>query len=323
MSEDEICPLCLKHYSNKYNLDSHMKRIHQRSIRTDEMIEVEELCCSSPHCKYTTSHHSDLKKHMRKCVYNVLNHQHEELLRQRQAEFDRFVVDLRTSKDIEIAELKSNLQSLRSEKDIEIARLHSERDSLKEQLEKAQRMVEHLAERAIDKPTTTNTVNNHQRITNMLCDPETYAQRTQAEWIAEVAREKFEPYFWLGQRGVAQFALDHIITTEDGKMLLCCTDPSRNRFRYLSADHRLKEDIEGRIFTKSIAIPIKSVCNEVFDNICKKLTVEKSMKTGAFAVDFIDKKIDHAHTRLIEIRDIDNDEHNQVYKSELAILLNV
>lgn len=286
-----------------------MKCVHQRATREDEEVDIVEMSCSSTRCKYTTIYRGDLKRHMEKCMYIAV---------------DREVSHLQGEHQQHLRDLEARYAANEKQMQLEIARLQAEKDMLEQQLNKTQDLVGHLAERAIEKPTTSNTVNNNnQRITNLLCDPETYEARTQAAWITEVAREKFEPYFWQGQRGVAQFAVDHIIKTEDGKMLLCCTDPSRNRFRYLSADHRLKEDIEGRIFTKSIAIPIKSVCNEVFDSICTKLKKERASKKGAFEVDFIDKKIDHAHTQLIEIREIDDDNHNQAYKSELAVLLNV
>lgn len=268
---------------------------------------------------------TDWKRHLEKCVYLLTDAE----LQQKQEECERICIDLEQKFKYQLDKMANQNAETQNQMELEIQRLQCQNKSLEQELERlveqfksSQKMIEQLAQRAIDKPTTT-TVNNNQRISNILCDPDTYAKRTNHDWIRAVAREKFEPYFWQGQRGVAQFMVDHIIKAEDGKMLICCTDPSRNRFRYLNADNHMKEDIEARIFTQTISVPIKSVCNEVFDQICKKLHTERQDAPNAFKLDLVDKKIMFAHNRLIEIRDIDNEEQNGDFKSELAVLLNV
>lgn len=290
MSNMSICELCNKLFASKYTLAVHCRNKHEPRVATFECVAAE--------CQHVSTSKSDLDKHMKNCKLLLV----EQAISQKQVEFDSMV-----------------------------AILTREKEELRTQLKEAHQTIKELAERAIDKPTvstsTTHNNNNNMNMVNMLCDRTTFDAQTDPDRIVSIAREHFESYFWQGQRGVAQFCVDHIIKSPNGKMLLVCTDPSRKRFRYMTADQQLAEDIGALQFTDRISVPMKTVCHEVYSDIIQKLDQEKESlieaKAGAFEIGFLDTKRDKAFEKLIAIREIDDNDHNHQYKNTLSTLLNV
>lgn len=288
MSAVNICPHCDKLFSTKYTLKTHVNTIHRRETTSSEPVET-ILSCGSARCSFQTKYPYDLKRHMGTCLFVVID------------------------TEVEKKEL---------EKNTEIAQKDAAILELREMLKEANQTISRLAEQAINRPTTSTNITTN--FNTILCDRETYEERTHPDRIIAIAREKFEPYFWKGQRGVAQFALDHIVKTEDGKMIMVCTDPSRKRFRFMNADKKVIEDIDARNFTQTISVPIKTVCQEVFDTIVKRLDNQCDDETlSTFTRGFLSDKKDVAAEKFISIREIDNDDYNQQYKSELSTLLNI
>lgn len=78
------------------------------------------------------------------------------------------------------------------------------------------------------------------------------------------------------------------------------------------------------MLAKKLSIPVKEVCATVFDRIINRLSEEKSNKksdgAGAFEIDFLDKKIDFASLKFLNIREFDTDVGNE-FLTELASLL--
>lgn len=172
--------------------------------------------------------------------------------------------------------------------------------------------------------TTNNNIKGNQTIQNVLCDYKTYEEYTDKDRIISIAKSNdMEKYFWNGQKGIAKFCVDHIAKTKDGKMLICCTDPSRKRFKYYTEKDQVKEDIDARNFTKKISEPIKEVCKEVFDNIQKNIEDQINSDQSEYDSDFLSIKRGMAHERYIEIRNIDDNNNNSDYKKEISILLNI
>jgi hypothetical protein len=174
--------------------------------------------------------------------------------------------------------------------------------------------------------TNTNTTNirGNQNIQNILCDYKTYEEYTDKDRIISIAKNNdMEQYFWNGQKGIAKFCVDHIAKTDDGKMLICCTDPSRKRFKTVNNKDEIGEDIDARNFTKKIAEPIKEACKEVFDNIQRNIDYQIKSEEQEYDSGFLSIKRGMAHEKYIEIRNIDDNNNNGEYKKEIAILLNV
>ena len=163
----------------------------------------------------------------------------------------------------------------------------------------------------------------NQFIQNILSDK--YDEYTSHERIETIARQSIEKYFWEGQAGISRFCVDHIITTDGDdqrKKIICCTDMSRKKFKYLK-DDRLIEDVEARAFTEKISLPIKKVCREVYDATIRKIEEEREEKTDAFDLNLLDHKTNRAQKNLLDIINIDDNNQNTEYKNELSILLKV
>ena len=164
-------------------------------------------------------------------------------------------------------------------KEVEIEKyklLLSERDNMIKSLEKQISELNHtIAEIAKQPKNTTNNIKtqnnqNNQNIQNILTDYKTYEEYTSKDRILSLAKDNnIEDYFWKGQRGVAEFVYDRIAKTENGQMIICCTDPSRNRFKYKNESNGISEDIDAHLFHKKISDPIKKIYNDVHSNIQK------------------------------------------------------
>lgn len=211
-------------------------------------------------------------------------------------------------KDQQIQELiqkyENEIRELRNAYETKIAIQQHTLQNKEQQIEDLKLIVD----KAIAKTgNVTNIKNSQVNVMNVLS--EKYEGRTDHDFILEVARKKFEPYFWDGQKGLANFCVDHIIRTKDGKMILCCTDPTRKRFKYLDAEGELREDIEARLFTEKMSIPISIVCEEVYEKI--RTEIDDTMKR------------DMADMKFLELLNFKNNSNNTEYRQELCTLLNV
>ena len=287
---ENTCIYCNKIFKTKGNLNVHI-RTNKKCIRLrDDQSEKNILNCI---CQYQSFNKHDFKRHVSMCKDSII-----------------------FEKDREISSLKERLKNL---EEASFILLKTENEQYKQQIEYLKNMVE----QAISKPST-STVNNNQtiknnnNIMNILSDK--YEELTSHERVEKIARESIEKYFWEGQVGIANFCVEHIVKSEDGKMLICCTDPSRKRFKYLKQD-QLVEDIDARFFTDKISLPIKNVCREVYDNIIRGIDEEREEKTDAFELNLLDHKTNRAQEKLLEITNIDDHKKNADYKSELSILL--
>ncbi len=297
MDSKLFCEFCKKTFKSKSSLKTHTetnkKCITNRGGDVSEILKTNNYKCV---CEYETFNKHDFNKHKLKCkIYVII-----------------------CKKDEEIEELKHIIDMLKPqlrEKEIEIRQKDNQIESYKELLDKA-----------VSKPMITTTNNNTQNIKgnqiiqNILSDK--YDEYTSQERIEQIARESIEKYFWEGQAGISRFCVDHIITTDEGKKIICCTDMARRKFKYLK-DDRLIEDIEARAFTEKISVPIKKVCREVYDSTIKKIEEEREEKTDAFELNLLDHKTNRAQKSLLDIINIDDNNQNTEYKNELSILLKI
>ena len=54
------------------------------------------------------------------------------------------------------------------------------------------------------------------------------------------------------KKGIAKMCTDKIINTKDEKKLICCTDTTRKKFKYIDKKGNIKEDIEARFFVDRV-----------------------------------------------------------------------
>jgi hypothetical protein len=222
---------------------------------------------------------------------------------------------------LQLSEMHSqSLQNCRLEKENEM--LYTQLEKLEKQLKEYQVLVGDIAKR----PSTVNTTNEicNVKITNYLSDRATYDQQTDPDRIISLGRNHFESYFWQGQHGVAKFVVDHVIKSSDGKMLIVCTDPSRKRFKYMTANNLLAEDIGALQFTERISVPMKTVCQEVFNSIMSKIDQQKESLSEthgqALEIGRLEIERDLACEKIMAIREFSDVDSNGDFINSLCSL---
>lgn len=210
-----------------------------------------------------------------------------------------------------------NLYTQLDLKDQEIKRLEKN-------IQELQTMLKNLASEAINKASVTNNNNNinNSKIIQYLA-PMTLTE----EKIEKILKEKFDSkYFWEAQRGLARFCVDHILKTEDGKMLLVCTDPVRSRFKYIDINNNLLEDIEGRKFIEKLTKPVRTITKEKYlemlDQINKELNdmEEGVIPSNSERAEVLIFKRDNSMDKLSDIYSFSDPCSNHSFLKEMTIL---
>ena len=68
--------------------------------------------------------------------------------------------------------------------------------------------------------------------------------------VREIINSKFNmDYIIDGQKGIAKFAVDHVLTDENGDLKYICTDPSRQIFKYKDIHGDIQKDVEAAKLT--------------------------------------------------------------------------
>jgi hypothetical protein len=325
---ENICGRCSKTFVTKYTLKKHIdSHICDQKNQVQKVKKTkDDHTCISKRCQYKTPSNSDMQKHLKTCKY---------------IETDNIILQIIHESDYKMNEFKiqyeKQIEQLRQDYEKQIEQLRVDVDQSKEMLqfqkecmEKEQERMASLLEKALTKPnittnTTTNIKGNHNNLQNILASPELYEKQVDPDRIKAIDHSIIEKHFWLGQKGIARFCVDHIVKTseQDGsKLLLCCTDPSRKRFKYIDATNQIVEDMEARHFINLVSVPIKTVCRDVFDNIVRKIEEDKKDTTDAFDLDLLENKTNIAQQKLLEINDMGDHTRNSEYKTEMSILLN-
>jgi hypothetical protein len=123
-----------------------------------------------------------------------------------------------------------------------------------------------------------------------------------------------------GHKGIAKMCTEKIIHTKDKKKLICCTDTSRGKFKYMDKKGNLKEDIEARMFVDRVSKPIKDVGKQLYDNIMEKLTDERDhVKPEEYGKkERLTMESFQVMDRYKDIINIDDSKYNTDFTSELA-----
>jgi len=336
-SDNTTCKNCDKSFSTKYTLKKHIE------TKICENHKPGEFLCLSNRCDFKTLKKFDLHRHLKICKYVEI----DEAVNQCNIENQKIIFN----KDNEINELKCEIQLLNSKYTREISEIRQEYEQTKikerdhihmehskeilrikeECMEKEQERMTSLLEKVMSKPvitqnnTTTTIKGNNNNLQNILASKELYDKQTDPERIKSIDHSIVEKHFWLGQKGIARFCVDQIVKTtdEDGsnKMLLCCTDPSRKRFKYVDGENQVVEDIDARHFINMVSAPIVTVCREVYDGVVKKIEDDMKETTDAFDLNLLENKTNVAQQKFLEINNIGDHSRNSEYKHEMTILL--
>lgn len=296
------CNFCKKSFKTNSNLFNH-QRTAQYCLKIQNKQNNDWICSN---CDKVFSTKRTLNSHIEICKKK--EEKEESKLEQLRVFYEKEIDQIRKSYEKKLEDMQMKI----SQKEIEV-------------LNRFITSFQSLAERAIDKPTnvsnSTTNVKGNQNIQNILTDYKIYREQTNPERIKEFDSNLLETYFMKGQRGIAQFCVEHIITHGENKIMVC-TDPTRKRFKYQDENGEIKEDIDARIFIKIVSEPIKEVCGKVFDEILEKIEQKIKIEKDAFETNFLEKKKYLVGESYIEIKDFDNEKRNGEYRNELAILLN-
>jgi hypothetical protein len=142
-----------------------------------------------------------------------------------------------------IIELEEKIEELKSEiiqKDLMISRLEGKLESKLEIYEN-----DHECLLEIAKQPKTSTINNNKTL--IINTPLDF---NDTDRIKEIINNKYTiDYIFDGQKGIAQFAVEHVLTDCNGNLKYICTDPSRQIFKYKDIHGEIQRDIEAKKLT--------------------------------------------------------------------------
>ena len=309
------CKFCNKFFVTKSNLNNHIKKakycIEKREQPRTEPNHICTFCNKSFATQYS------ITRHIKRCKIN---------LKLEETEIDK-KNKLLLAKDQEISLIKQKYDTEIRERETIVLIKIQEIEFLKKQLIDKTQEIESLTQKlsslvleGIRKPTVVNTSN---KITNIL----TPLDLTEEKIKTIVENNLDESYFLDAQKGIARFCFDKLIKTEDGKRTLVCSDPIRERYKYLDKEGTLKQDMRARNFIDRISKPIIETSKKVHDNLKDKyIQIKEDIKRG-FENDLSDFMVEmkqkYAEKCLDDICDIPYESTNKKFRKELAIKSNV
>jgi hypothetical protein len=254
-------------------------------------------------------------------VKNLLTEQ-EMAVKNLLSEKDMAVKNLLTEKDMEIRELSVRLEMMQKAEDKVDSQLKRAEERVEEMVDSELKRAHDMIEKCIERPTTTNNVHtSHNHIHNILVDGKTFAEMTDPERIETIARQKMRPYWLKGQAGVAEFLYHHVICVDDDKKLIACTDASRKKMKYTNEKNEVEDDLGATKFIAKVYQPIKTVSNELHDNITEQLEEDASShKIDRFSAELKKEQAIQAAMDIVRIQD---SERNQSFTTKLCSLAKV
>ena len=252
---------------------------HIRVFHTSSTVCSEDLWkCKSDRCDFSTRYKQDQKRHIEKCVY--------------------------VSTDQILAEWK-----LKNQQDM--IKLQTENELLRAELKKAQ-----------ERPTTSTTHNHQQyhtvKITNYLASKEIYEKQTDPERVLALAKKELSRYYPEGQAGVARFLDEHVIRTDQNEMILCCTDPTRYRFRHLNEKNEILDDMRAQQFVKTVSEPVKKTAVELFQDRVDEMNDVHQQMTDPMEQLRLLKEMDQHRDLAHDIIAFDDASSNHAFLNTLA-----
>ena len=190
----------------------------------NKKLELEFRC---EYCNKNISSKYNLEKHIKICTYKK--------------EKDKKIQELK-EKDKKIQDQEKVFIKLKSR----IEQLEEQNTNYKEQVKDLQDKLDRIANKAIDRPTINTTNNTTLNIASFMDFNDidkiknTIENRLNINHVVD------------GQKGLANFVKDNLLTDDTGKLLYICTDPSRNIFKYKDTNGEIKKDVEAKKLTGSI-----------------------------------------------------------------------
>jgi hypothetical protein len=285
-----ICDYCNKEFKTNSSLNLHIKTAKyclkiQNEIATQKSINQCQSCLKN----FITT--KSLKEHLKLCIVdlydfnNKINKNTEKFKEQLNNQEEKFKEQLNNQEE------KYTEQLFKYE----------------QQIKELQKTIEILSLRAIDKHTITNNTTNN-KILNIISP----LDFTSKEHLKNKINDSYKlDYIFSGQKGIAKFAVDHILKDEEGNLKYVCTDPSRQIFKYKDESGELRKDIEAKKLTNFL------VEGGIKDKACDIMNEWWTEETGITNVDKFELLVDKAES----LNTIDSD--NTEFKKELATMTTI
>ena len=289
--ENFACEFCKKLFSSKSNLTAHTNKAkYCISKRTTPSTSIIEYKCEF--CSKSFTSNQFLTTHRVKC--------NDRLLKEQQSFYET-----------KLQEQKNLYENKLQERDSVIS-------LFKDQISALQDKLGCVALAGVTKPTNVQTTTTNTNITQIL----TPFNLNEDDIFSIVQHKLDENSFLNAQKGVAKFCVENILKDEDGKMRMICTDPSRERFKYMDENGVVKEDIQARQFLEKIYPPLHLASEKLYCNIIENCNKSREkIEKGEEKIDPYRVKVreEAADKAWVEIRLIRDEDSNKNFRKELAI----
>ena len=276
------CEFCDMELSTAYSLKRH-QLINKNCIEIQNMnIKIKincEFCDKIFNCNTQLNIHLTSSKICKLLKKQKENHTNE-------------INELKENHINEINELKINHKD-------EINQLEQQISNL----ETANEIYKKISDKSVNNTNSNNTNNNNKylSITN------NFTLIDDIDKIKDIIDSKLTDVHVIdGQKGIAKFALESIISDEDGYLNYICSDSSRNIFKYKNSEGVIQKDMKAIKLTNAL---VKAGIKSKSVNIAEDLWTKEDGKRN-------DTKYEMCNAALQEIIQIKN--NNTVFRNTLS-----
>jgi len=331
LTSNFVCKGCNAPFVNNKNMNIHLDSckkyiilkvkeeydIKMQKIAEEKKLEIHKIKCENIQAL------SDLTDKFEKEIADI-KLSHSNLIKDMIISHKEDLVSKKTKEHDEHTKLQVRYEELKDRYDI-LEKQH-EKTITKLELKIAQcdAFIQTLAREGSNKVTTTNnTINN--TIRNQLSSTYT-VESLEPKQLEDTMRQHYtESDFFGGQKRLAGFCVDRVIKTPDDKMMVCCTDTARKKFKILDIQGNLKEDIEARLLCKKLKVPVKMITKEIYDTVIDRIEKERdrlSSDDRSRREKLLDDSM-RAQQMYMDNLNFDDLNYNQDFMHELCVLLNV
>ena len=275
------CQYCKTIFKSSSALKNHINKARYCIVIQKKLAKKEKTVFKCEYCDKILSTKQSLSKHKETCCKKkdkdneIKDKENKDKLLKKLTdeiiEKDKIIIKVNTQLENYKEQLEKQEENSKEqlEKQLENYKeqLEKQEENYKEQIKDLQEKLEKIANKAIDRPTTVvsnTTTNNNLNIVSSL-------DFNNFDRIKDAIENKLSVNHVVdGQKGLAKFMVDTILTDEDGNLLYVCTDPSRNMFKYKNTDGEINKDVEAKkliSFMVDAGIKVKSV--EIAREWCK------------------------------------------------------
>ena len=234
-----------------------------------------EFCNKSFTTKYILSKHIQTAKYCVKIQNNnkeKQNKQEKEQYRELQIKYKELQIKYEQLQK----ESNEKYEQQQKESKEKYEQLQKESNEKYEQLQKENREQYEFIKELAKQPKNTNTnitTNTQNNIVNLTC------LDINEDKVTRTINESLTTnHFMEGQKGLANFAVEHLLTDEEGKILYACTDSSRNIYKYKDMNGEIVKDCQAykliRIMKPGLKEKTPKLCKELEENnpeICNSI----------------------------------------------------